>query len=172
MHSYCNYCRYIHTPRQCAVEIILSMTLYTTSHKLAEVIVSCICCAIGSIRLTVSTLYFLFPRKSLLATVVYGLTYAFSQSLVFFMYATIFRFGAYQVTRDDDNIAYAEFTDVFRVFTALIFGTLAVGQASSFAPNYAKAKISANRIFALLDREPLIDSYSEDGERLVSTMCI
>ncbi len=117
-----------------------------------------------------STLYLLFSRKSLLATVVYGLTYSFSQSVVFFMYATIFRFGAYQVTRDDDNIAYAEFTDVFRVLMALMFGALAVGQASSFAPNYAKAKVSANRIFALLDREPLIDNYSEDGERLVSIL--
>ncbi len=129
---------------------------------------NCFCCAIGSIRLTVSTLYFLFPRKSLLATVVYGLTYGFSQSLIFFMYATIFRFGAYQVTRDDDHIAYSEFTDVFRALLAMVFGALSVGQASSFAPNYAKAKVSANRIFALLDREPLIDSYSEDGERLVS----
>ena len=43
-----------------------------------------------------------------------------------------------------------------------------MGQAGAFAPNYAKAKISANRIFALLDRRPAIDSYSEDGSKLVS----
>ena len=84
------------------------------------------------------------------------------------MYATVFRFGAYQVTRDTDHVAYAEFQDVFRVFTALIFGAMMAGQAGAFAPNYAKAKISANRIFSLLDREPLIDNYSEKGEKPVS----
>ena len=41
---------------------------------------------------------------------------------------------------------------------------------SAFAPNYAKAKQSANRIFALLDREPVVDGYSEDGLKPVSTI--
>ena len=50
------------------------------------------------------------------------------------------------------------------VFFALVFGAAGAGQAGAFAPNYAKAKLSASRIFFLLDREPVIDSYSEDGE--------
>ena len=84
------------------------------------------------------------------------------------MYAVIYRFGAFQVTRDSDDIAHASFEDVFRVIIALIFGAFSVGQASAFAPNYAKAKLSANRIFALLDREPIIDGYSTEGDELVS----
>ena len=110
------------------------------------------------------------PRRSLLNSFVYGLSYGFSQSIVFFLYAIVFRFGAFQVTRDPDHIAYLEFQDIFRVFIALVFGALTVGQAGAFAPNYAKAKISANRIFALLDRRPAIDSYSEDGSKLVSAL--
>ena len=84
------------------------------------------------------------------------------------MYAVVFRFGAFQVTRDTGNVAYASFEDVFRVFIALIFGAVAVGQAGAFAPDYTKARLSANRIFALLDRVPVIDGYSEEGDELVS----
>ena len=106
----------------------------------------------------------------------YGLTYGFSQSTLFFGYTLTFGFGAYQVTRDPGSIAHENFADIFVVFSAVIFGAVGAGQASSFAPNYAQAKVSANRIFALLDREPVIDSYSEDGAKPVSTytiwMCI
>ena len=84
------------------------------------------------------------------------------------MHAVVFRFGAFQVTLDPDHFAFVEFYDVFRVFTALVFGAFFVGQAGAFAPNYAKAKTSANRIFALLDLKPAIDSYSEEGDELVS----
>ena len=56
------------------------------------------------------------------------------------------------------------FVRLCRVFNALIFGAAAAGQAGSFAPNYAKARLAANRIFALIDRIPEIDSYSPQGE--------
>ena len=59
---------------------------------------------------------------------------------------------------------------ISRVAEALILGTMMVGQASAFQPNYNKAVIAAGRIFKLLDRKPLIDSASGDdasGLRLV-----
>lgn len=49
---------------------------------------------------------------------------------------------------------------------------MALGQTSSFAPDYAKAKISAAHLFVLFDRVPSIDSYCEDGEKPVSKQCI
>ena len=101
-------------------------------------------------------------------TVVYGLTYAVSQSTVFLMYAIVFRFGAFQVTLPEDHVVYQPFQNIFVAFIALVFGAVGAGQAGAFAPNYAKAKLSANRIFALLDREPVIDSYSEEGAKPVS----
>ena len=55
----------------------------------------------------------------------------------------------------------------FRVFSAIVFSAQAVGQASSFAPDYGKAKTAASHIFALIDREPAIDSYSTEGMKLV-----
>ena len=101
---------------------------------------------------------------------VYGITYGFSQGLLFFMFAVIFRFGAFLVNLPTDHLVHEPFDDVFLVFFAIIFGAFAIGQASAFAPNYSKAKISANRIFFLLDRVPVIDNYSEDGEKLVNLL--
>ena len=81
------------------------------------------------------------------------------------MYAIVFRFGAWQVTLPLDHVAHSSFDKVFVAFSALIFGAAGAGQAGAFAPNYAKAKLSANRIFFLLDRVPEIDGYSEEGEK-------
>ena len=91
--------------------------------------------------------------------------------MIFFLFAIVFRFGAFLVTLPADHVLHEEFIDIFTVSIVIIFGTLAIGQASAFAPNYAKAKLSANRIFFLLDRQPVIDNYSEDGEKLVSSNC-
>ena len=94
----------------------------------------------------------------------YGLTYGFSQGVLFFGYVITFRFGAFLVTRPLDNVLYTAFSDIFVVFLALVFGAMAAGQAGAFAPNYAKARLSANRIFALLDRIPKTSVYcSEEG---------
>jgi len=54
------------------------------------------------------------------------------------------------------------------VFFALFFGILSAAQATTYLPNYAKARLSAKRIFALEDLVPAIDSYSEDGEKPVN----
>ena len=107
-------------------------------------------------------------RRALFNTLIYGLTYAISQSTIYVMYPIIFRFGAFQVLLDPSHVAYAEFQDVFLVFFALIFGAVGAGQAGAFAPNYTKARLSSNRIFFLLDRKPVIDGYSEEGTKLVN----
>lgn len=48
-----------------------------------------------------------------------------------------------------------------------MFAAMNAGQSASLAPDYGKARVSAQRIFQLLDRKPLIDSSSEEGEKLV-----
>jgi len=55
-----------------------------------------------------------------------------------------------------------------RAFGAIVFGAIAIGQASQFAPDYGKAKAAAAKIFALLDKQPAIDSYSTDGDKPVN----
>ena len=107
-------------------------------------------------------------RNVLINPLLYGFTYAFSQAMLFLMYAVVFRFGAFQIT-SDNPVIHEDFNDVFLTFIALVFGAFSIGQATAFAPNYVKAKLSAKRIFALLDREPVIDNYDENGQKLVST---
>lgn len=57
-----------------------------------------------------------------------------------------------------------------RVFSAIVFGAMAVGQVSSFAPDYAKAKVSAAHVIMIIEKSPLIDSYSPHGLKPVSLM--
>lgn len=52
-----------------------------------------------------------------------------------------------------------------RAFSAVVFGGMAIGQASSFAPDAAKAQSSAVAVFKLLDRKPEIDSESTEGDK-------
>ena len=56
-----------------------------------------------------------------------------------------------------------------RVSEGLILGTMMVGQAISFAPNYGKALAAAVRIFGIVDRKPKTDHSSSSGLRLVCT---
>lgn len=45
---------------------------------------------------------------------------------------------------------------------------MALGRASSFTPDYAKAKIAAAQLFQLLDRVPKISINHTDGQKWVS----
>uniref|UniRef100_F6W9Y9 Uncharacterized protein n=1 Tax=Ciona intestinalis TaxID=7719 RepID=F6W9Y9_CIOIN len=91
---------------------------------------------------------------------IYGITFGIANSIIFFAYAASFRFGGYLVAHGE-----MEFQYVFRVFSSIVFGGTALGRASNYAPDYAKAKTSAARIFKLLDRTPAIDSYSTEGDK-------
>eukprot|EP00064_Thunnus_orientalis_P004352 superscaffoldBa00000393_g4363 len=52
----------------------------------------------------------------------------------------------------------------YKVISAVLFGAMAVGEANSFTPNYAKAKMSASHLMMLMNREPAIDNLSEEGQ--------
>ncbi|XP_072250387.1 ATP-dependent translocase ABCB1 [Leuresthes tenuis] len=92
---------------------------------------------------------------------VYGLTFSFSQAMIYFAYAGCFRFGAWLIVA-----GRMDAEAVFLVISAVLFGAMAVGEANSFAPNYAKAKMSAAHLFMLLNKEPAIDNLSQKGEML------
>lgn len=54
------------------------------------------------------------------------------------------------------------------MISAVVYGAMAVGEANSFTPNYAKAKMSASHVLMLINRVPAIDNASEDGDKPVS----
>ncbi|KAM6374900.1 LOW QUALITY PROTEIN: ATP-binding cassette sub-family B member 5 [Alca torda] len=100
-------------------------------------------------------------RDSLTKAPFYGFTYGVAQCANYFINAAVFRFGAWLIAHCLSN-----FENVFIVFSSVIFAAMNVGQSASLAPDYGKARMSAQRIFQLLDRKPLIDSYREEGEKL------
>ena len=63
-----------------------------------------------------------------------------------------------------------KFTLFNRSYYAIVLTAFLVGRATSFAPDAQKAKLSASRIFTLVNRCPKIDNYSQDGETLVSIL--
>ncbi|ELU01162.1 hypothetical protein CAPTEDRAFT_219712 [Capitella teleta] len=120
--------------------------------------------AIENIRTTenkytvINVLLFCF-RTSMKSAHLSGFTFSFTMSFIFFAYAAIFTLGAYLIKREE-----LDFADMFKVFGSIVFGAMAIGQASHFAPDYGKGKAAAARLFALLDREPEIDSFSTEGQ--------
>ncbi|ESO94117.1 hypothetical protein LOTGIDRAFT_145119, partial [Lottia gigantea] len=128
--------------------------------------------AISSIRTVVSlsrevTFYNLYvnqllqPYKDALKRAhLVGGAFGFSNAIIFFAYAASFYFGAYLI-----NEGEMDYVDVFRVFGSIVFGAMALGQASSFAPDASKAQVAANNVFFLLDTKPSINSESTEGSK-------
>uniref|UniRef100_A0A914QN22 ABC transmembrane type-1 domain-containing protein n=1 Tax=Panagrolaimus davidi TaxID=227884 RepID=A0A914QN22_9BILA len=93
---------------------------------------------------------------------IYGAVFAFSQSVIFFMYALAFYLGSIFV-----NQHLMTPLAVFRVFFAIAFCGQAVGQVSSFIPDVVKSRLAASLIFHLIEYPTLIDSLSDWGIRAV-----
>lgn len=89
-----------------------------------------------------------------------GLVFSCGQTTPYFGYALSLYYGGYLVARE--GLSYQ---DVIKVSEALIFGSWMLGQALAFAPNFNTAKISAGRIFRLLDRVPEITTPPELDEK-------
>uniref|UniRef100_A0A3Q2Z3C6 ATP-binding cassette, sub-family B (MDR/TAP), member 4 n=1 Tax=Hippocampus comes TaxID=109280 RepID=A0A3Q2Z3C6_HIPCM len=92
---------------------------------------------------------------------VHGLVLGISKGVLCYGYAVCFSFGAWLIAHGQMDIQA-----VFLVLLAILYGSIAVGEAHSFSPNYAKAKLSAAHIMMLLSRQPAIDNLSHEGQSL------
>lgn len=50
----------------------------------------------------------------------------------------------------------------------MLYGAMAVGEANTYAPNFAKAKLSASHLMMLINKQPAIDNLSEEEATLVN----
>ncbi|OXA58154.1 Multidrug resistance protein 1 [Folsomia candida] len=91
---------------------------------------------------------------------IYGTAFAFSEAVVFIIYAASFRYGAYLISID-----LMSSSSVYRVFFAIAFCAVSVGQATSFIPDYNKAKLAAGLIFHLIEEKSKIDPFNAGGLR-------
>ncbi|XP_067109278.1 bile salt export pump [Osmerus mordax] len=91
---------------------------------------------------------------------IYGICFGFAQCVIFMAYAASFRYGGYLVSSEGLN-----YMVVFRVISAVVISGTALGKASSFTPDYAKAKTAAAQLFRLLDRVPRINMSHTDGKQ-------
>lgn len=98
----------------------------------------------------------------------HGLTTGLSKFISIILYAVLFRFGAWQATQDPNSLYFASFVDIIVTFYALIFAAVGIAQAGSYAPHLKRARISANRILCIVNREPKINADSEEGIKIVS----
>ncbi len=106
---------------------------------------------------------------------IHGLCYGLAQSMIFFISAASFRFGAYEVgcgemTPNDVYRWASALNDdemMCSVYFLINFSLTAIGYTSSFFPEYAKARFSAGIIFKMMQEEPLVDQCEAGGKKPV-----
>ncbi|ORX45556.1 multidrug resistance protein 1 [Piromyces finnis] len=82
----------------------------------------------------------------------------FSNAVAFFAYILGFYAGALFIKNGE-----LEFQNMFRVLMAIIFTAMAVGRASSIAPDYDKAAEAFGHVLEIIDRKSKIDASDPSG---------
>uniref|UniRef100_A0A3Q3VZA3 Uncharacterized protein n=1 Tax=Mola mola TaxID=94237 RepID=A0A3Q3VZA3_MOLML len=91
---------------------------------------------------------------------IYGICFGLAQCVIYMAYAASFTYGGYLVSNEG-----LQYMFVFRVISAVVISGTSLGRASSFTPDYVKAKIAAAEFFKILDRIPQISISQTDGEK-------
>jgi ATP-binding cassette subfamily B (MDR/TAP) protein 1 len=102
-------------------------------------------------------------RRSLISVSKSSILYASSQSFMFLAIALGFWYGGGLIA--DGEYSMFQF---FLCYSAIIFGAQSAGTIFSFAPDMGKAKHAAQELQVLFDRQPEIDSWSTEGEKLAT----
>ncbi|CUG87307.1 ABC transporter, putative [Bodo saltans] len=85
---------------------------------------------------------------------VIGVIYGFTQFAFYGMFALSFWYGGKLVANGE-----ADFEEVMITTMAVMMGAMGAGEAGGFATKVNDAQISSKRVFAVIDRKPLIDPY-------------
>ncbi|OTB07208.1 hypothetical protein M426DRAFT_318239 [Hypoxylon sp. CI-4A] len=102
-------------------------------------------------------------RSSLISVLKSSLLYAAAQSFLFLAFALGFWYGGTLIA----SFEYDLF-QFFVCFMSVIFGAQSAGTVFSFAPDMGKAHHAAAELKTLFDRQPSIDTWSNEGESVES----
>ncbi|CAF1283654.1 unnamed protein product, partial [Rotaria sp. Silwood1] len=100
-------------------------------------------------------------RSSLKRAHVSSIIYALSNSVTFFNIAAFIALGAFLV--DQNKIT---FEDMYMVFNSVAMLAQYASDNLTLSPDYGKGIQAAERIFELLNRKPIINNESNDGDRI------
>lgn len=87
-----------------------------------------------------------------------GPVFAMGQCAPYLAYALTFYYGGVLVS--NEGLPYQ---NTLKVSESLLFGAWVLGQTLALVPNLSAAKLSAGRLFAMIDRRPRINSGSDDS---------
>ncbi|RHZ65785.1 hypothetical protein Glove_311g54 [Diversispora epigaea] len=90
-----------------------------------------------------------------------SISFAFAQCIIFLTNGLTFWYGG-RLFRDGEYTLNMMFT----VFFAIIFGSMSAGRAFQFIPDIMKAKQAAASIISLIERKPMIDTWSNSGKKI------
>jgi ATP-binding cassette subfamily B (MDR/TAP) protein 1 len=100
-------------------------------------------------------------------TVIYahigGVLVGIGQFLMFAIYGLIFYAGGRFV---DDKLM--TFKDMMTVMMAIMMAAMTMGQTSAFAPDAAKGRVAASRLFKIIDAPSTIDPLTDAGDKPAS----
>ncbi|CAF4895872.1 unnamed protein product [Rotaria sp. Silwood1] len=100
-------------------------------------------------------------QSSIKRACVCGLFFALANSVIYFMLAALFRLGGYLL-----SINTASLEDLLLCLGCILFGAQSIGRTASMSSNYSKAVHAAEKIFELLNRKPIMDNSSRDGDEI------
>ncbi|KAK9723075.1 hypothetical protein K7432_002135 [Basidiobolus ranarum] len=95
-----------------------------------------------------------------------SLAYAFSQCIINFATALVFWYGGKKM-KDSNDIG--NLTSFIVVSEAVIFGAQSAGQIFAYLPDISSAKAAASNILRILQRIPIIDTWSNQGKIIQTT---
>ncbi|RHZ12643.1 hypothetical protein DYB37_013118, partial [Aphanomyces astaci] len=90
-----------------------------------------------------------------------GIAFSVSQSSMIYALAAVFYYGGWLMTNK-----LLEFENMFMVLNSILFCSFGVGMAAQGMGDVGKAKIAVKSIFAIIDRNPIIDCSSSEGLQL------
>uniref|UniRef100_A0A0K0DXY4 ABC-type xenobiotic transporter n=1 Tax=Strongyloides stercoralis TaxID=6248 RepID=A0A0K0DXY4_STRER len=96
-------------------------------------------------------------RKAFLQALIYGA----SSSIIIFVNAAAFRFGLWLILN-----GYIIPLNVMKCIFAFGFTAQSIGFASSYFPEYIKARLASGIVFKMLNEKPLIESLTNYGKKI------